>query len=185
MDIEEIFDIICQHFITKKEYFEIFGHQEHLSAMEGWIRGEIVWLMHQSPLKEQDIFIATGKGIKPGIKSRRPDLQLKIHGDIIFVELKALVIDPKSYTWDFIVIRQLVAEFNSLSSMKNENNSSWFISFTYSLTETHDWEHIVDQAIKNKKIDLNNYSVKNIKNFAFDIGDNKQCLISLFGLHQP
>ena len=66
MDMEELFDKIFQHFITKREYFEIFSHKDHLSAMEDWFRGEIVWLMHQSPLKEQQIFINTCRSKKPG-----------------------------------------------------------------------------------------------------------------------
>ena len=125
MDIEEIFDRICQHFITKKEYFKLFGDKDHLLAMEGWINGEIIWLLHQPNMKEHDLFVASRKGIESGIKSRRPDLQLKISNQDIFVELKALLLVPGSHTWDHVIVRQLVAEFNSLSSMKNENKRGY------------------------------------------------------------
>jgi len=181
MNMEELFDIICQHFITKRGYFEIFGHQEHLSSMEGWVRGEIVWLMHQSPLKEYDIFMATGKGKEPGLKGRRPDLKLRLTDDVnyvyVYVELKTITIAHN--VWDYVLVRQLASEFKSLLS----NESDWFISVTYSLKELSRWDDIVKKAT-DSIVHRNTYYVRNIKNVAFDIGDNQKCLISLFGRGQ-
>jgi hypothetical protein len=183
LDIEEIFDIICQHFITKKEYFKLFG--DHILAMKGWINGEVVWLLHQPNMKEHGLFVASRRGIEPGTKSRRPDLQLKISNQDIFVELKALPIVTTTRKWDYVLARSLVAEFNSLLLKK----SDWFVSFTYSLENRCIWEHIVKQAIDNKSVkqtaDKVGLSVYCVKDIDFDIGDNQKCLISLFGLQQP
>lgn len=173
MEIEEIFDRICQHFVTKRDYFKIFG--QHLLAMEDWVRGEIVWLMHQSPMKEQEIFIATNAVVVIGEgKKQKPDLRIKISSREQSVELKALVIDPDSPTWDFDPMKKLVDEFGRLVS----RNRDWFISLAYPLKGTDKWKHVVEQSAD--KADLHDYYVRNL---SFDIGDGKQCLISLFGLH--
>jgi hypothetical protein len=183
MDMEELFDRICQHFIIyKREYFEIFAHQDHLTAMEGWVRGEIVWLMHQPPLKEQHIFQATGISVGKdktdgtGNKGPHPDLHLKFPdtSDTIYVELKTIVIVIDSNGWDGTLVRQLKTEYNrffpeDLLSIP----SDWFISFTYPLDKNNRnrWEKIVNKA------GLCDYYVKEE---SFDIGNNQQCLISLF-----
>lgn len=179
MNIEELFDRIFQHFVTKREYFEIFSHQDHLSAMEDWVRGEIVWLMHQSPLKEQQIFINTCRSKSPGtgIKGRRPDLHLKISRLPTFIELKNIIIDdPK---WDHVIVnQQLTPEFKNLISTTNEKReSNWFISVTYPLGDLSRWKNLVDKAAF--KASFHDYYVKNL---SFDIGDDKLCLFSLFGL---
>lgn len=166
--MEEIFDRISQHFTTKNGYFDVFGR--HLLAMEDWIRGEIVWLMHQSPLKEQGIFEATSKG-----REQRPDLQLKISDRVVSVELKAIVIEPDSPRWDFDPRNKLVSEFKRLASRDRD----WFISVAYPLVGLDKWEQIVAEAAD--RTELRDYYVKNS---AFDIGEGKQCLISLFGAFQ-
>lgn len=179
MNVGELFDQIFQHFVTKREYFKIFSHQDHLSAMEDWVRGEIVWLMHQSPLKEQQIFVNTGRSKRPGtgIKNRKPDLHLDFSGIPTFIELKNIIIDdPK---WDYVIInQQLTPEFRNLLSMaKEERESNWFISVTYPLGDLSRWKNLVDKAAL--KAGFHDYYVKNL---SFDIDDGKLCLFSLFGL---
>jgi len=177
MSVEELFDQIFQHFVTKREYFEIFSHQDHLSAMEDWVRGEIVWLMHQSPLKEKQIFINTCRSKRPGtgIKNPKPDLHLNFSGIPTFIELKNIIIDdPK---WDYVIInQQLTPEFENLLSMaKEEGESNWFISVTYPLGDLSRWKNLVDRAAL--KASFHDYYVKNL---SFGIDDNKLCLLSLF-----
>lgn len=182
--MEEIFDRICQYFITKREYFEIFSHQNHLTAMEGWVRGEIVWLMHQPPLKEQDIFQATGisigkgKTAGTGNKGLHPDLHLNLSDapdimpTLVYVELKTITMDKPF--WDGILVRQLKTEYNRFFPEDPLSiPSDWFISFTYPLDKDNRnrWEKIVNKA------GLCDYY---IKEEDFDIGNNQQCLISLF-----
>ena len=178
MNVEELFDQIFQHFVTKREYFKIFSHQDHLSAMEDWVRGEIVWLMHQSPLREQQIFINTCRTKRPGtgVRGRRPDLHLKISGLQTFVELKNIIIDaPK---WDYVLVRQLTPEFSNLLSTANEKGeSNWFMSVTYPLDDLSRWKNLIDKAAL--KVDLHDYYAKNL---SFDIGNGKLCVFSLFGL---
>ena len=164
-NMEEIFDRISHHLATKKGYFDIFG--QYSLAMEHWIRGEIVWLMHQSPLKEQGIFVATNKG-----KQQKPDLQLKISGSVMSVELKATVIEPDSSIWDFDSIGKLVSEFKRLASRDRD----WFISVAYPLVGSDKWEQIVSEAAGKAGFHGNS-----VKDSAFDISEEKQCLISLFG----
>ncbi len=179
MDMEELFDKIFQYFVTKSEYFEIFSHKDHLSAMEDWFRGEIVWLMHQSPLKEQQIFINTCRSKKQGtgVRTPRPDLHLNFSGIPTFVELKNIVIDdPK---WDYVLVdQQLTPEFKNLLSMAKEaGESNWFISVTYPLDDLGRWRDLIDKATL--KAGLRDYYVKNL---SFNIGNDKLCVFSLFGL---
>lgn len=179
MDMVELFDKIFQHFVTKREYLEIFSHKDHLSAMEHWFRGEIVWLMHQPPLREQGIFIDTCRSKKPGtgVKTLRPDLHLNFSGIPTFVELKNIIIgDPK---WDYVIINnQLIPEFTNLLSMAKEaGENNWFMSVAYPLDDLSRWQNLIDKAAP--KAGLHDYYVRNL---SFDIGNGKLCVFSLFGL---
>ena len=164
VNVEEVFDRISQHLATKRGYFDVFG--KYLLGMEDWIRGEIVWLMHQSPLKEQGVFEATNKG-----KKQKPDLLLKISDRLVSVELKALVIEPDSSRWDFDPKSKLVFEFERLARGERD----WFIAVSYPLVGLDKWKQLVAESASKAK--FHDYC---LKNSSFGISEEKECLVSLF-----
>jgi hypothetical protein len=168
--MEVVFDEIVHHLSNKREYFDIFG--QYLLAMEDWIRGEIIWLMHQSPLKGKGLFIATNKLVATDDgKKRKPDLQLEFAGQRQFVELKAIVIDPSGdATFDFETHRKLAEEFRKLLSKQD-----CFISVAYPLTieSLSRWERIIDEVQVQ-------FRVHCARESHFYIDGERQCLVSLW-----
>lgn len=136
--MEEIFRTIARHLAGKRDYFSLFSH--YRTRMEGWILGEIIWLLHQPDLKSKVKVESVGKGIRG---RRKPDLQLTINNRMNIVELKALAIGGNRGLSFYFDRQALGKEFSRLGEEGGEKR--WLLVVAYPCWP-HEWKIHAERA---------------------------------------
>lgn len=164
--MENLFKEIVKHLSSKKDYFDTFI--EYKTRMEGWIEGEILWLLNQKSIQDQyGVAIISAK--KGG--EVRPDLVLRLNTDEYWIELKALVVEHSRRTLRFYFShpKQLPKDFKKLA-----DSNGWLIVVAYPCCDDVEWGNQAKRAESKYQIRIVQKSV-----FKTDTS-NRSVLISLW-----
>jgi len=123
--MQQIFHEVCEHMSREVPYYEIFA--EHYARMEGWVVGEIRFVLSHKPSRYRIKNLEVHK--KRGEKY--PDLRFTLNGEKCVLEVKSLECwpPPRDPFGRYFSV-ELAKEFKKLGDAEN----SYLFAVFYPLT---------------------------------------------------
>ena len=126
-DMTEIFDKVCEHFQDKSEY--ISALVKYNFRGEWWFDVEITWLLDKMGIKfEREQKYLPKKYI---------DFRLDLSDGLHFIELKALLLGPKSN------LKKITGDYHRL--VEWQQGRKWLLMFAYPYSREN-WEKWFSQT---------------------------------------
>ena len=162
-DISRIFDEICSHFSSKKDYISLFAKYD--TRNEWWFRGELIWLFEKLGLTFS---------LEEQVNGDYLDFVLYIDNQRHLIELKAMSIGKRSLRAYFGKSSPILKDFERL--MKKSERYKWMLTFVYPI-DIESWRNQV------KIVERQNTGVKCFEDFVINLKPlEKACIVSLWNV---
>ncbi len=161
--MSRIFDEICSHFSSKKDYISLFAKYD--TQNEWWFRGELIWLFEKLGLRFS---------LEQQVDGDYLDFVLYINNQRHLIELKAMSVGKRSLRAHFGKSSPILKDFERL--MKKLERYKWVLTFVYPI-DIESWR---DQV---KIVEEQNAGVKCLKDFVINLNlSEKACIVSLWNV---